>query len=463
MHKRIQYVGIAFLTIVLFAGCQSSVDTQAPVPTPEMTMEATVTEEPGEAVTPEATAMPEPTATPEATTPVPTETPEPTATSMPIATPEPTVTPEPTTTPMPTAIPEPTATPLPTATPKPTGTPTPVPTLKPLPSVSLSDYTFIEQERVGYANILRKDYTVTNECYVRSLPSIYGDVLGTVSVGDPLTVDAVCVETGWLRIDYKGETGYIRASHFWSGPMLEEPEVVPAWSREYTFTEMNTRMFHAGKKNVYLYTEPSPNAKKTDSYWNPDTWAVWVTGQCNETGWYRVDYWGTVAYVPEDALTAKETRTKLDYSPYPLDRWEDNGDSITFYQVMGSENETSFMVNNVLSTRQRFYTSLESTGIERLGEYREGTVAKQTISVVRGAFPVEWYPLYCVMGLEEWSRGFYIGGDDEAKIRALKEDVMSSMQYNLEQYGYSGLKETETFLGEFDEGPIYVYEVSAVK
>ena len=124
----------------------------------------------------EVTEAPEVETTEVPSTTIPTEEP----TSVPAE--EPTVAPteEPTTAP----TPEPTATPEPTPEP----TPTPVP------------YTYVDMDVVMYAQ---------NTVNVRSLPSTDGEKLGGLNQNDEVRVTGQCNESGWYRISYNGEIGYV--------------------------------------------------------------------------------------------------------------------------------------------------------------------------------------------------------------------------------------------------------------
>lgn len=319
-----------------------------------------------------------------------------------------------------------------------------------------------------YISPTDRNYVITSEYYVRDLPCIYGDVLGTIFVGEKVNVTGICVETGWYRIEYKGDVGYVRGTNVMA-MMKEEPLNVPEWHQEYTFTEMNTRMFMTGDKKVYLYTEPSPKASKTSSYWNKDTWAAWVTGQCNETGWYRVDYFGSVAYVPKEDLTFIEPESKYENCPYPLDSWENNGDSITYYYVYGGGRggaaQTSLHAAKVLQAQNRSlsYTYLNYPQSETVGKYREGTIMKETVCLERSDFNEIYYPFDAEIGLEPWSHCFYVKGANPEVTENIKKRVKENAEYYVKHGGYSYYIEEEIFLGEFTQGPVYWYRVRAVK
>ena len=70
---------------------------------------------------------------------------------------------------------------------------------------------------------------------------------------------------------------------------------------KYTFTDMNGRtMYITGTVNVRSL--PSTEGEIYFVYHLNDE--VWVTGQCNETGWYRVDIEGHTCYISNQYLSA---------------------------------------------------------------------------------------------------------------------------------------------------------------
>lgn len=77
---------------------------------------------------------------------------------------------------------------------------------------------------------------------------------------------------------------------------------------KYTFTDMNGRtMYITGTVNVRSL--PSTEGEIYFVYHLNDE--VWVTGQCNETGWYRVDIEGHTCYISNKYLsTAKQEISK---------------------------------------------------------------------------------------------------------------------------------------------------------
>lgn len=73
----------------------------------------------------------------------------------------------------------------------------------------------------------------------------------------------------------------------------EEPE-----EPEYTYTEMSKVMY--AKSSVNIRDLPSTEGNKLGGLYENDE--VKVTGKCNETGWYRIEYRGKVGYVSGNYL-----------------------------------------------------------------------------------------------------------------------------------------------------------------
>lgn len=75
--------------------------------------------------------------------------------------------------------------------------------------------------------------------------------------------------------------------------IVEEPANVISGSTKYTFTEMGEHMYVQGSVNIR--TLPSTDG---DIMFALDiNEIVYVTGKCNETGWYRIDVEGQTFYV----------------------------------------------------------------------------------------------------------------------------------------------------------------------
>ena len=98
----------------------------------------------------------------------------------------------------------------------------------------------------------------------------------------------------------------------------------------YTYTELNKTMY--AKSSVNVRNLPSTDGEKIGSLSKAQE--VKVTGQCNETKWYRIDLNGTVAYVSNsylvDTKPAEETTTGGNDTPSTGgDTSSSNGDTVT--------------------------------------------------------------------------------------------------------------------------------------
>ena len=69
----------------------------------------------------------------------------------------------------------------------------------------------------------------------------------------------------------------------------------------FTYTEMNVTMY--ARSTVNVRDLPSTAGNKVSSLASNEQ--VTVTGQCNETGWYRISYNGADAYVSNSYLTSE--------------------------------------------------------------------------------------------------------------------------------------------------------------
>ncbi|MBQ8626933.1 MAG: SH3 domain-containing protein, partial [Agathobacter sp.] len=78
----------------------------------------------------------------------------------------------------------------------------------------------------------------------------------------------------------------------------EEPEIV------YTYRELDSTMWATATVNVRSL--PSTEGKKLGVLYYGDE--LQVTGQCNETGWYRVIYKGQTSYVSNKYLTDEKVK-----------------------------------------------------------------------------------------------------------------------------------------------------------
>lgn len=78
----------------------------------------------------------------------------------------------------------------------------------------------------------------------------------------------------------------------------------------FTYTEMNQTMWTKSSLNVRAL----PNTEGDKIGLLPQAQEVTVTGQCNETGWYRIEYNGSVGYVSNNYLV---TEKPVEQQPAP--------------------------------------------------------------------------------------------------------------------------------------------------
>ena len=87
-----------------------------------------------------------------------------------------------------------------TATPEATPTATPEPTPTQDPTLHENGFTFAR---------MNTTMTTTANLNVRSLPNIEGGKIGMFPEGAQVNVSGRCEETGWYRVTYQGEIGYV--------------------------------------------------------------------------------------------------------------------------------------------------------------------------------------------------------------------------------------------------------------
>ena len=95
---------------------------------------------------------------------------------------------------------EPEVSPEATETPEATPTATPVPTPTSEPKLEECGYTFTIMDEVMFT---------TANLNVRSLPSTEGIKFGMFHKGAEVHVSGQCEETGWYRVEYNGQIGYV--------------------------------------------------------------------------------------------------------------------------------------------------------------------------------------------------------------------------------------------------------------
>lgn len=180
-------------------------------------------------------------------------------------------------------------------------------------------------------------------------------------------------------------------------PEVEDTEVVEDVA--YTYTDLSQTMY--AKQDVNVRDLPTVDGNKVDGLSFAEE--VTVTGQCNETGWYRISYGGRTAYVSNNYLvnekpapqepvaqapveeTPVETEVVLEKSPWVLYGEPDfnENDGCVYYFIL--ENDWPQVYDGInmehFDIACQYYT--ECTGrtgeyvfiLHSMGRYAEGKVA----------------------------------------------------------------------------------------
>ena len=134
-----------------------------------------------------------------------------------------------------------------------------------------------------------------------------------------------------------------------------EPAIEPTTGPQpqYTYTDMNATMY--AKSSVNVRSLPSADGERLGSL--STNQEVTVTGQCNETGWYRIEFNGSVAYVSNNYLSD----TKVEVQSNASDTQAGTNDSSS-----GNDNRSSRRTAEV----EALYNELISTyGLYRWNDF----------------------------------------------------------------------------------------------
>lgn len=128
-----------------------------------------------------------------------------------------------------------------------------------------------------------------------------------------------------------------------NGCELTDTRTAEGSKLEYTYTDMDVTMY--AQKTVNVRSMPSTDGEKLGGLSTNDE--VKVTGQCNETSWYRIEYDGNIAYVSDSYLgndkvvvqteTTTQSTTTSTECPYPLYTViDEGGTNVYFYHTESS-------------------------------------------------------------------------------------------------------------------------------
>lgn len=154
-----------------------------------------------------------------------------------------------------------------------------------------------EAEKVVYTySELKKNMWAKSPVNVRDLPGKEGKILGVLKEAQEIAVTGKCNETGWYRVTYNGQVGYVSDSYLLSeNPVEEKPE------------EPETKTTMYAQDAVHVRTEAASSSKSLGVLKLNEK--VTAVGQAKD-GWQKVLYNGQTAYVSAKYL-ASEMRLLL--------------------------------------------------------------------------------------------------------------------------------------------------------
>lgn len=154
-----------------------------------------------------------------------------------------------------------------------------------------------------------------------------------------------------------------------------EPEPSPT-PEPYTYTELEGRLY--AQASLRVRDQPSVEGERIGGLYRNQE--VKVTGRCNETGWYRLDYYGTVGYASDDYLA--EEPVKLDITQSvgsfaAVDKsYYDNvlfiGDSLTVgLSMYGSLKNATFFCINGMGASEALTRNMDGVTLDALLDVKQ--------------------------------------------------------------------------------------------
>ena len=194
-----------------------------------------------------------------------------------------------------------------------------------------------------------------------------------------------------------------------------EPTEEPAPESEpqaiYTFTDMSATMY--AQQTVNIRDLPDTDGNKLGSLSTNDE--ITITGQCNETSWYRFEYNGSVAYVSDKYVGENRTETiqtnANNFGSSASKHWYDGYEMYTWYD-MGSYFFFLVPPTTTLQENTGYLNAADSEIIPKLEERYPG---KSAVSV--GGWGAAWTneihtlvfdAVYIVDGAPQWEYGTHI-------------------------------------------------------
>lgn len=172
---------------------------------------------------------------------------------------------------------------------------------------------------------------------------------------------------------------------------------------QYTYTDLNQTMY--AKQSVNVRSLPSTDGEKLGGLSTAQE--VTVTGQCNETSWYRIDYNGSVGYVSNNYLVNEKPVVEEKPAEQPVQtsgHWYDDYEKYVWYDmgnyffiITGSEDETHGYVFSEEATgyRKILEERYPDKKVYQAGEwsYNAGGVPVGTITALH-ADPETGFPMW---------------------------------------------------------------------
>lgn len=110
-----------------------------------------------------------------------------------------------------------------------------------------------------------------------------------VAASEPSSDEVTTDETAEVAVESEETTE--------AEPTIEDLESTDTIT-PFTYTDMNQTMYV--KSNINVRDLPDTYGEKLGLLTGNE--AITVTGKCNETGWYRIDYKGSTGYVSNDYI-----------------------------------------------------------------------------------------------------------------------------------------------------------------
>ena len=150
---------------------------------------------------------------------------------------------------------------------------------------------------------------------------------------------------------------------------------------EYTFTEFAKTMYV--KSTVNVRDLPNKDGEKIGSL--DGSQEVSVTGQCAETGWYRINYNNGIAYVASDYLADEKPVVQTPAPSQPKSNWYDGYERYVWYDM----GEYFFMIVNTCDEVYTYCNNFPSEYSDLLRErYPDRSLVQNGANIVTDTYSV---------------------------------------------------------------------------